>query len=310
MKKIDFHVHISPNPDIDKSVRLFEEMCDRHGYCGVGIMAYAYGLPSDSRGYFHRCNEVAMEVKQRVKESYAFAGLHLGEDYAKQAERLMSDGFDGIKLLRGGKPNWIKAFGNMYDDELYADFFALCEEKQYPILMHVNDPEYSWDRSRAPLTAIKRGWVYDGEGYPSHQRCYEAAENVLARYPRLNIALAHMGFYSENIDRAFELMETYPNLKMDVTPALNIYEELSLIHDRAEEFFRKYSDRIIFGTDAVNNLEGDARISNDDKNEATSHFFTGEGDRIIRNKLIRPIRLTEEMLENIYYKSAMNFIGK
>ena len=119
-----------------------------------------------------------------------------------------------------------------------------------------------------------------------------------------------MGFYSENIDRAFELMETYPNLKMDVTPALNIYEELSLIHDRAEEFFRKYSDRIIFGTDAVNNLEGDARISNDDKNEATSHFFTGEGDRIIRNKLIRHIRLTEEMLENIYYKSAMNFIGK
>jgi predicted TIM-barrel fold metal-dependent hydrolase len=175
--------------------------------------------------------------------------------------------------------------------------------------MHNNDPEYCWDKTKASPRALKMGWVYD-ESHPTHKRLYESAETVLKKYPKLNIALAHFGFYSENIDRAFELMEAYPNLKMDITPALNIYKELSAVHDKAEEFFRKYNDRIIFGTDAVNVLEGESRSYNDVKNAVTSHFLAGEGERNIEGRYTYGLNLPEEILENIYYNNAMRFIKK
>lgn len=308
MKKIDFHIHIESDVPVEVSAGYLEDMCDRHGYCGVCAMSFTYGV-SEKEPYFEKCNEKAMELKLRMKDSYAFANPLVGKDFAKQTEQLMNDGFDGIKLLRGGKPDYVKKYGDTYDSEVYADFFALCEEKQYPILMHNNDPAYCWDKTKASPRAIKMGWVYD-ESHSTHKRLYESAETVLKKYPRLNIALAHFGFYSENIDRAFELMEAYPNLKMDITPALNIYKELSAVHDKAEEFFRKYNDRLIFGTDAVNVLEGEDRAYNDLKNAVTTHFLTGEGERDIQGRCTRAISLTEEMLENIYYKNAMRFIGK
>ncbi len=300
MKKIDFHVHIMSKLPPRESAEYFKDMCRRHGYCGVNIVA----LP----GYYEDANSAALAILELMPDSFAFGCIEpKGGDYGTQAEALMRRGFSGIKLFCGGKPNLYKDYPHFYDEELYDSLFSVCEEKQYPILMHNNDPAYCWDLSRADERAIRMGWVYDSS-VPSHSRYFQSVENVLARYPRLNIALAHMGFYSEDIDRAFELMELYPNLKMDMTPALGIYYELSENYERAEEFFRKYHERIIFGTDAANELKGEARDYNDQKNAVTSHFLTGTGARDIKGKRIQAISLTDEMLENIYYNNAMRFI--
>lgn len=311
MKKIDFHVHIETDLPTEKSAYYFKDMCERHGYSGINVLSYSYGL-AGYKGYFEKCNEAALALKEAMGDgSYAFGCLlhNTGKDYAKQAEELMSNGFDGIKLLRGGKPNYYREYKYTYDHEIYEDFFALAEEKQIPITMHNNDPAYSWDLSRASERAIKMGWVYD-DSFPSHERYFKAVDIVLERHPKLNLAMAHMGFYSENLDKAFNMMELYPNLKMDITPALNIYEELSLAHDKAEEFFKKYNDRIIFGTDATNNLVDEARAYNDTKNLVTSYFFSGNEPRQICGRKISPVRLDKKMLENIYYNNAMRFIGK
>ena len=309
MKKIDFHVHIETEIPAEQSAYYFKDMCDRYGYSGINVLSFAYSL-ADNKGYNYKCNDEALALKEKMGDgSYAFGCLLPDRDYAKQAEELMNSGFDGIKLLRGGKPNYYKDFPYLYDHEIYADFFALAEEKQIPIIMHNNDPAYSWDISKAPARAIKMGWVYD-DSVPSHERYFQVVDNILERHPKLRIALAHMGFYSENIDKAFELMEKYPNLYMDMTPALNIYKELSLIHDSAEEFFRKYNNRVFFGTDATNYLVGEARDYNDTKNEITSYFFSGGEYREFGHRKIHPISLSDEMLENIYYNSAMRFIKK
>ena len=309
MKKIDFHVHIETALPVKQSAYYFKDMCDRYGYSGVNILAFCYRL-EDNKGFYEKCNEAALELKEEMGDgSYAFCCLLPGKDFARQAEYYMNNGFDGIKLLRGGKPNYYKDFPYLYDHGIYEDFFALAEEKQYPIIMHNNDPAYSWDISKAPERAIKMGWVYD-DSVPTHDRYYQSVDNILERHPNLKIAMAHMGFYSENIDKAFDMMKKYPNLYMDMTPALNIYEELSLIRDRAEEFFLKHGDRVFFGTDATNHLVGEARMYNDKKNAVTSHFFSGGEYREICGKKISPVHLTDEILENLYYNNAMRFIGK
>lgn len=302
MKKIDFHVHVKVDLPPEETVAAFTDMCARHGYEGVNILAWTYDFPE-------KCNEMCLTLSKRIPNFHAFCCLLPGEDYAAQAERLMAMGFDGIKLIRGGKPSLYRGYGRLFDDEIYEDFFALAEEKQYPIIMHNNDPEANWDITRVSKQALEKGWYYD-ESLPSHERYFEAVDHVLEKHPRLKLAMAHMGFYSENIDKAFDMMEKYPNLYMDATPALNIYEELSLVRDKAELFFRTYSDRIFLGTDATNLLVGYEREKNDKKNVIVPYFLGGGAPATLYGLKIAPIRLEPYMLENIYYNTAMKFIFK
>ena len=306
MKKLDFHVHIKKELPIERATDYFCDMCYRHGYEGVGIMSLYY----DGGEYFPECNDVALKIKDSLDNSYAFAALLPNEDFAVQAKRYMQSGFDGIKLIRGGKPNHQRLSGHFYDSPIYSDFFALAEEEQIPILMHNNDPAANWDIGRASQRAIEKGWVYD-DTYPSHEYFFDVLEKVLKNFPRLNIALAHLGFYSEDLDRASVLLDKYPNLKFDITPALNIYFELSENRERAKKFFEDNSTRLIFGTDAENELVGFAREYNDKKNSITSTFLSGSTDSeyVFDGKIIRPIGLDSLTLEDIYYNNAKRFVA-
>ena len=105
------------------------------------------------------------------------------------------------------------------------------------------------------------------------------------------------------------MFEKYENLVFDITPAPVIFEELSRTPEESEAFFRKYHDRLIFGTDANNNLVGEVREYNDIKTEMVKTFLTGDAPRTVGGKYhIVPIKLENDMVENIYYHNGMRFI--
>jgi hypothetical protein len=124
----------------------------------------------------------------------------------------------------------------------------------------------------------------------------------------LRAALAHFGFYADDIERMERLMEACPGLYVDITPAICIYSQLSERFEEAEKFFQKYHTRIIYGTDADSELTGFAREYNDLKVDIITHFLEGEQPKEFQGNFIHPIKLEREMLENIYYNNAMRFI--
>ena len=305
MKKIDFHVHISDPIPLAETAENFRELCARKGYTGICMQAYTH----DVSELHLTCNEDALALKKMLKGSYAFAALHQDDkDFVAQAKRYMATGFDGIKILEG-KPSEYRYLGYGLNHPSFTAFFDYAEEMQIPILLHNNDPAKNWDITQVSPRAIERGWYYD-EKMPSHEWFFRTFEDVMATHPNLRVALAHFGFYADDLDRAERLMESYPNLYMDLTPALDILWTLSENAPRAEAFFRKYHDRILYGTDAQNDLTGFAREYNDAKTDTIDTFLMGTESRVIREHLICPISLTDEMLENIYYNTAMRFIKK
>ena len=304
MKKIDFHVHIFDDIPIEDTARYFKDMCARKAYEGVGLMA----LWHTTEGYFTDCNEKALKLKGMIPNSYAFAALDRERDFAQQAAEYMSRGFDGIKLFEG-KPSEYKLFGWGYGDERFDRFFAYAEEEQIPIMLHNNDPIENWDVAKATPRAIEKGWVYD-ESVPSQEWFFRVLEEALDKHRDLRLAIAHMGFYADNLDRAEKLLEKCPNLYLDITPALPIYVDLCKDIARAEAFFRKYHERLIYGTDAANNLVGAAREYNDTKTEVIKTFLEGSEPKQIGKYFITPIKLESHMLENIYYNNAMRFLAR
>ncbi len=302
MKKIDFHIHNHIGTSPEEAAVYMQEMIDRLGYEGIGIMASLHS----SRGCYPGSNDDAMALCRLLPGSIAFAGLDHERDFIEQTKEYMARGFKGIKLLEGKPSEW-RYRGYGYEHPRFDAFFAYCEREQIPLLIHNGDPLDNWDVSKATPRAIQMGWVYD-ENLPSQEWFFEQLEKQLLAHPKLRAAIAHFGFYSEDIPRAERLMEACPNLMMDITPAICIYPQLSKTPEAAERFFRKYHDRIIYGTDADSKLTGFAREYNDTKVEIITHFLEGDEPKEIKGNLICPIHLEQEMLENIYYNNAMRFI--
>jgi len=166
---------------------------------------------------------------------------------AAQVDRLIALGADGVKMLNG-KPNYRKASGIALDSVIYDEYLARMEARGLPILWHVNDPEEFWDPDQAPEWAKGPGWLYD-ESFPTKECIYQECERVLSSHPKLNVIFAHFYFLSDDLPRAARLLDSYPNVHLDLAPGIEMLYSFTKRPQESREFFLRYQDRIVFGTD-------------------------------------------------------------
>ncbi len=172
----------------------------------------------------------------------------LGEALVRQGEALLAAGCDGVKLLEG-KPDYRKEFPVPdFDSAAWAPFWAWAEENGTRIVWHVNDPPAFWDESRINPYARSRGWFY-GEGFINNEEQYRQIGAVLERHPRLHIQFAHMLFLSASLERLAGLLRRCPNLRVDLAPGIELFEDMSRTIQEARAFFEEFGDRILFGSD-------------------------------------------------------------
>jgi predicted TIM-barrel fold metal-dependent hydrolase len=196
-------------------------------------------------------NELALRFKQ-ASENRAFSfgaldysSLCLGsDDLVAQARALRTRGFDGIKMWEG-KPSVYAHLPDRLDGSFYAPYWMWIETNAFPITIHMADPLRFWDPAR---TGLDR-WSYVGNEYPSREEMYAETERILNRYPRLKLIFAHFLFFWDDLPRAARFLDAHPAVSLDLTPGVAGYLDLSENRDAAREFFLRYQDRLIYGTD-------------------------------------------------------------
>lgn len=303
MNIMDFHVHVTDNDtNIAESIRYFKEYCNRNHFTGLCIHAAEFS----SRGDHPDCNEKALAVSNADPNWYAFAGLHHAEDFVDQMKRYIDQGFKGIKLMEG-KPSLYRHYGYGFDHPRFEPFFAYAEEHAIPLLIHNNDPLRHWDINKISKTALAKGWYYD-ESFPSQEHFFAVLEEVFQKHPGLHAALAHFGFYSNDLPRAEAMMEKYPNLIMDMTPATIIFDELSASPEATKAFLLKYQDRIVYGTDVSNKIEGSVLDLNKRKIRIMKAFYEGTDTADVCGQTIAGMDLDEAILEKLYWHNAIHFM--
>ena len=207
-------------------------------------------------------NASAFAAKARYPESFCFfGGLDHSEYFsggkiktpslAEQVDRLMAIGADGIKMLEN-KPTHRRILDIPVDGPYFEEHFAHLEGNGIPVVWHVCDPEEFWNPETTPSWAKSRGWGYDETFTPKGQ-LYAEVENVLKRHPRLRIIFAHFLFLSSDLPRAASWLDTFPNVHLDLSPGIEFLYNLSKDVSATREFFIKYADRIVFGTDISSN---------------------------------------------------------
>ena len=193
------------------------------------------------------------------ERTYVFGGLDIsplfmapdtcGEMFATYVGQLLDMGCDGIKMIEG-KPDMRKMLPiPAFDSPAYEPYWATLEERGVPLVFHVNDPEEFWDPAKIPDWAQAQGWFYGDGSFINNEDQYVEVLNVLERHPQLKVIFAHFFFLSAQLPRLAGLLERFPNMCVDLTPGIEMYHNFSRDPDAAREFFLKYQERILFGTD-------------------------------------------------------------
>ena len=170
------------------------------------------------------------------------------ETLADQVTTLRAIGFDGLKLVEG-KPVVRRLLAMPFDGPEYAGMWAALEEQGFPVIFHVADPEEFWDAERCPGWARAQGWFYGDPTYPLKEDLYAEVGRVLERHPDLKIVFAHFYFLSADLARAGAFLDAHPHVCFDLTPGVEMYFNFAHDLDAARDFFIKYQERLVYGTD-------------------------------------------------------------
>ena len=313
---IDGHVHIMHDFDNERNIDFTHGFEAYREKCGLKYIAVA-SLPS---GNLPMPRDVSNNIlcafyKLLNKNTFAYGGYIYpsypakksemgGMELPSQYEELMEIGFDGIKMLEG-KPNLYKKVGQRLDGELFDKVFEKMEKDGTYILMHVLDPEHFWTTPNDFL--IKEGWYYGDGTYPTSADLYSQIDNILEKYPNLNLCLAHFFFCSAKARKLESMFEKYKNLSIDITPGGEMYVDFDANPEFYKEFFKKYSDRICFGTDIdfPSTLESNIWLCD------RVYRFLATDDTIMSfgDKNLTGISLPKECLQRIFSDNLLNKFG-
>lgn len=264
-------------------------------------------------------NVLPLLYKLHNPTAYAYGGLVYtdkpvnfpqpeGFDMLTQYNELMEMGFDGIKMIET-KPFEQKAYKVKINDPYFENFFSAVERDGTHMVWHVADPDTFWDINKIPERFVERGWFYGDGTYMSLEEMYGQVYDVLKRHPKLAVTFAHFFFYSEHPEKLEELFANYPNATIDITPGGEMYGAFRENYDFYNKFFEKYSEKILFGTDA-SFTEEDLYSHYTDIITQVYNFSATDKSVEIYGEKCPAIKISDTARDNILYKNFERFAGK
>ncbi len=313
MKISDVHVHLHMY-NLEDGTKFFDTLHNKNVTHVNIVTATLTSANLYEAREFENTYGLWMKREYKKSELYVYGGIHeVGAfkdvPYVDQLKYLLKAGCDGVKFLNM-KPNIRKAYGRGINDSCYDELFSAMEEMGVPALIHSKDPESFWHKELMLPEHIEYGWCYDGEGFISFEETHKETLERLDKNPNLKVILAHVFFMDEDLKEANRVMEKYPNVCLDLAPHTGMFESFSKDVEGWREFFIKYQDRIMFGSDA------DDRRDQQTIDEIYDVVYTSMSSDDSEKTLtcydmdwhIRGLSLPEDVLNKIFHDNFIKFM--
>lgn len=289
---------------LEDKVELLKRHIEKHNYDTVTVLCLPVCSSRllKSRNYLENLTGFYLKSKMPDKV-YAFAGFsHYYDDskntpefYLKQAEFYMAAGFDGLKMIEG-RPNQRFILGHGYDDSRYDLMYKYAEDNKIPIVVHASGPEFLWDEGRLFAKDDFKFFDY-----------YDELDRMMSKFPKLKVTFAHFNFITGHIDMAAEFLDKWENVYYDLTPNQFMFLDFQKKPDEWKDFFIKYQDRIIYGTDIGSNTKDLDGAEADSLVHMVRGFFEEKEPYSELGYDFVPIPLDESILRKFYKENMMNF---
>jgi predicted TIM-barrel fold metal-dependent hydrolase len=244
--RIDVHTHINPQ-GLERALALMDLSGmvpgpPRHMLENQLMIARASG------GRIAVFTNVNFVKAIRTRPDY---GTALAEELSVAKEM----GAVGLKIPKGlglGYPAPDMRSVLAVDDPKLDPLFEEAGRLGMPVAIHTGDPKAFWlppDEKNERIDELRAHpeWSFFGEPVPSWQELYAQFERRVARHPKTIFIGVHFGNDPEDPVNVGRMLDTYPNLYIDT--AARVPEIGRQDASKMRQFFEKYQDRILFGTD-------------------------------------------------------------
>jgi predicted TIM-barrel fold metal-dependent hydrolase len=274
----------------------------------------------------------AEELRQKYSPQFQFAATfdltrRNEPDYARGITNWLDDTFRAgavmVKLWKAvGMELKTPAGAFMMPDDAVLDLiYGYLANQRRPLMAHFADPIDAW-RPLDPASAHHAYYashpewhVHGRTDFPSHAEILAARDRMLARHPDLVVIAAHLGSEAHDLDSLAKRFDRFPNLHADVaarTPELKRQPA-----DKVRQFFLRYQDRLLYGTDAEQYTPGRlpsaaeraafaARMEQWYRHEFD--YYAGRGSRKSGGREIEGLGLPRTVLDKFYHGNAQRLI--
>ena len=236
--KFDAHVHLGAMKGIPNLIKFREEYNIKKS---VGIVWDANNEELETRF------PDKFVLAKYFRSKHMFTANSDPKLLTDAIEEIHQQGFPMVKFWFGPRVrDYVKEYFKIepdiirLSDPFFKSVFAKMEELGLYLLIHVGDPDLWYEKVYQPVSR-----------YGTKKDHLDDFEEILSSFPKLKVLQAHFGSQPEDLENLSRWFETYPNYYIDTSSARWMARELGRYPEKARDFFIKHSDRILFGTDLV-----------------------------------------------------------
>ncbi|MCC6259382.1 MAG: amidohydrolase family protein [Anaerolineales bacterium] len=241
----------------------------------------------------------------------------LGNQFpAWAAKRLIAQKERGAQGLKIWKPFGLHVkdqHGKLadVDDERLSPIWQTAGELGLPVLIHVADPVAFFDpidetNERWEEVGAHPDWAFTSPPFPPFLHILEGFKNLVTRHASTIFIGAHMGCYAENLEWVGQMLEACPNYYIDISAR---FGEIGRQPYTARNFFIRYQDRILYGSDFSPKLEA-YRLSYRLLETDDEYFNYSVGEIPRQGRFYAyGLRLPDDVLRKIYRENAAKILN-
>src|ERR1044071_2718039 len=299
---IDVHSHDNASNDaaVDRWVRTMDEV----GLEKTIILAGSTGAKLDA----------ALAKYGRYPKRFAvwcgidYSGFDqpgFGPGAVAELERCHRAGARGVGEL-GDKGRGLGATTNQLgmhiDDPRLDAILEKCGQLHMPVNIHVAEDRWMYEPMDQTNDGLMNGWkwrVSHDPGVMQHDDLVDSLERAVKKHPRTTFIACHLANCCSDLGRLGVMLDKCPNLYADIGAR---YSELAPIPRFVSQFFHRYQDRILYGTD-LSPEPGMYRVTFRLLETADEHFYTPYISKY--HWPMHAFALPDGVLKKVYRKNAL-----
>jgi len=331
IKKIDVHMHI-------KSDRQYLiDFMDERNFKFTNICTAAPGF-RNVQGQI----ENAKMLYNKYPRYYAwittfdasgFEEEGWAENVIKQLKNDFENGAIGVKVWKSIGMEFKKSNGDylQLDDPVFNPIFEFMAQEGKTLIAHMGEPIHAWMPTYTTKEGVGRNYwakrpeysFWDKPEKPSYSDILASRDHVIERNPDLKIVGAHLGSMEFDVDEMITRFEKYPNFAVEVGGRTRYF--MWQAKGKVYDFFMRYQDRIMYGTDRGSSKEMTPEQQEETKKEmeyrgdlfaqyyATSddipwgNIISSDHPKPAPTYTVKGLNLPKEVLDKLYYKNAVQW---
>ena len=228
----------------------------------------------------------------------------------KELQRCKDAGAKGIgeihdkgQGLRSGK----SATHGMHPDDPRMDaVWDKAGELHMPVSLHVADPIWMYQPMDKHNDGLMNAVEWRLDNQPNIVKLpgmVDILERTVARHRKTTFIACHFANCDYDLSRLGEAFERNPNLYADISAR---YAETAPIPRFAAQFYAKYSDRLVYGTDMGFDLDM-YRVTFRILESQDEHFY--ETNQFNYHWALNGLGLSDEILKRLYHDNAAKLLA-